>query len=469
MPSATTHPQADSAVAGHAIVIGSSIAGLLAARVLSEHFARVTIVERDRLPDTLEFRRGTPQARHAHTLLPDGQLVLEQLFPGLVDELLLQGAIAIDAVRDIVFFQAGAWHIPRPRAVKVSIACSRPLLDAAVYGRVAARSNVHVMQGYETIGLSTTEGRQRVAGVRLRSRGRAEAAEMLLAGDVVVDASGRGSQAPRWLYSLGYAPPEEWTVNSFTGYATRLYQRPGNFAGGWKTLYLRPSLADGPRGGVIVPMEGDRWQVTLFGMAGDYPPTDEAGFLAFARSLPSPRLYEAIEQAEPLTRPIGFRRTENRVRRFDKLPRYLEGFLVCGDAAYALNPTSSAGMTAAALGSVALDKCLRAHRPGLSLGDVSGLAETFQRQLSEALSHLWYTTTQKEWQWPLTEVTDTVFQPDEPALPPAGTSHVRSLMAQGRYAPVAAAWPAVSQLMVLKQDEDHCDLPAARCARFGAV
>jgi 2-polyprenyl-6-methoxyphenol hydroxylase-like FAD-dependent oxidoreductase len=400
----------------HAIVIGSSIAGLLAARVLSEHFARVTVIERDWLPDTPEFRRGAPQARHAHTLLPDGQLILEEQFPGLVDELLAHGAIAIDANHDIAFYQAGTWRTPRPRETQVSIACSRPLLETVVYRRVAARPNVRIMQGYETIGLRADERGQRVTGVRLRGR-EAEADETLLTGNVVVDASGRPSQAPRWLHSLGYMPPEEWTINSFTGYATRIYGRPGHFAGGWKTLYVRPTPADGPRGGVILPMEGNRWHVTLIGVAGDYPPIDEAGFLAFARGLPTPRLYEAVQEAEPLTKPLGFRRTENRVRRYDKLPRYLEGFLVCGDAAYALNPISSAGMTAAAMGSLALDQCLREHRRRLSRGDVSGLAEAFQKALSEAVSSLWHTTTEKEWQWPLTEVTDTVFGP-QPQSPP---------------------------------------------------
>src|SRR5574342_44752 len=158
---ATTRPAVNT-TNDHAIVIGSSIAGLLAARVLSEHFARVTIVERDRLPDAPAFRRGAPQARHAHTLLPEGQLILEQQFPGLVDELLTRGAIAIDATRDIAFFQAGEWRAPRPRETGVSIACSRPLLESVVYRRVAARPNVCTPQGYETIRLRADERGQRV-------------------------------------------------------------------------------------------------------------------------------------------------------------------------------------------------------------------------------------------------------------------------------------------------------------------
>jgi flavin-dependent dehydrogenase len=406
----------------HAIVVGSSIAGLLAARVLSDHFARVTIVERDQLPGTPDFRRGVPQARHAHTLLPQGQLILEQQFPGLVDELLARGAVAVDASRDIAFFQAGAWRTPRLRETKVSIACSRPLLETIVYRRVSARANVRIMQGFETVGLRADEQSRRAIGIRLRSHSDSDAAETLLAGDVIVDACGRQSRAPQWLHSLGYEPPEEWTINSFVGYTTRIYRRLPGFDDGWKTLYIRPTPADGPRGGIILPAEDDHWYVTLIGVAGDYPPTDAAGFLAFARSLPTSRLYDAIRRAEPLSKPLGFRRTENHVRRYDRLPRYLEGFLVSGDAAYALNPIFAQGMTAAAVGSQALDRCLREHRDRLATGNVSGLAEKFQKRLSEAVSGLWQKTTQKAWQWPLTEVTDTIFQPLQRAARSSSTT-----------------------------------------------
>ncbi len=408
--SATPRPELANSPADHAVVIGSSIAGLMAARVLSEHFARVTVVERDWLPDGPVYRKGVPQARHAHTLLPQGQMILEQQFPGLVDELLAGGAIAIDAARDIAFFEAGAWHTPRARDVKVSIACSRPLLESAIYHRVASRANVHIMPGYETLGLQAGERRERVTGIRIRRR-QAGAAEAVLAAELVVDASGRQSQAPQWLYSLGYTPPEEWAINSFTGYATRSYRRPAGFTGGWKTLYIRPTPADGTRGGIILPMEGDRWHVTLIGVAGDYPPTDEQGFLAFARSLPTPRLHEAIEGAEPLTKPSGFRRTENRVRRYDKLPRFLEGFVVCGDAVYALNPIYAQGMTAAATGSLVLDQCLQEQRRRQGAGGITGLAETYHKQLSNAVAGLWRTATRKDWDWPITEVDDSVYQP----------------------------------------------------------
>ena len=170
-------------------------------------------------------------------------------------------------------------------------------------------------------------------------------------------------------------------------------------------LYIRPTPPDGTRGGIILPMEGDRWNVALVGVGGDYPPTDEEEFLAFARSLPAPELYEAIKDAEPLSRIHGFRRVGNRVRRYDCMPRMLEGFLVGGDAAYALNPLYAQGMTAALLTSETLAEVLEEHA-GRAAGDVDGLARSFQEAVSEAVQGPWRLATRTDWRWATTEIDD---------------------------------------------------------------
>ena len=385
---------------GRAVVIGSSIAGLTAARVLVDYFDQVTIIERDSPPDSVEFRRGVPQTRHAHRLLPRGQAILEEQFPGLVDELLAHGAVAVDASADITVDYEGQWRPARARPNWHSLSASRALLESTIYRRLAAFSSVHFMQGYEVTGLQVDDRHERVTGIRLQCN-RCQS-EIELPADLVVDVSGRNSKAPEWLESLGFTPPEEWSIDSLVGYSTRIYERPADVDGGWKTLYVQPTPPDGTRGGVIVPMEGDRWHVTLIGVAGDYPPNDEEGFLEFARSLPTPQLYEAIKDARPLSKPAGFRLTASRVRRYDKLSRYLEGFLVYGDAAYILNPMYAQGMTAAAIGSQTLDQCL-AQQPQ---GDLTGLASAFQRQLSLSLSRLWHMVTSQDWHWPTTTITD---------------------------------------------------------------
>jgi 2-polyprenyl-6-methoxyphenol hydroxylase-like FAD-dependent oxidoreductase len=186
----------------------------------------VTIVERDHLPETPEFRRGAPQARHAHTLQQDGQEILEELFPGLTHELAAGGAISLDPGTDLRIFTAGAWHTPRRGNGLASLAFSRPLLEAVLRQRVAGLPGVEFLQGQEAVGLLVDESGERVTGVRLRGRGESNADQTELAADLVVDASGRGSRAAGWLAGLGFTPPRETTVDALTGYASRVYQVP---------------------------------------------------------------------------------------------------------------------------------------------------------------------------------------------------------------------------------------------------
>lgn len=381
----------------HAVVIGSSMAGLTAARMLTNHFNRVTIIDRDYLPETPEFRRGTPHARHAHTLPLRGQALLEEFFPGLMVELLDQGAVSINVGSEMAFYIAGGWHQLRRHSANLFMACSRPLLDTLIYRRVASHPAVRVVQGHDVIGLEVEKAGGQVTGVRLRGRGNPVATR--LPADLVVDASGRMSRAALWLAELGYAPPAESVVDAGVGYTTRIYRKPAGFNESWKTMYIKPAPRDGSRGGMIIPIEGDRWHVAVVGVGGDYPPTDEAGFLDFARNLPTPRLYEAIRNAEPLTKPYGYRRTESRMRHYDELPRYLEGLVVTGDAVYALNPIYAQGMTAAALGSVALNESLQAAR-----GNLVGLARTFQQALSRAVAETWDMVIGQDRRWSTTQV-----------------------------------------------------------------
>lgn len=388
--------------AEHAVVVGSSIAGLLAARVLLEYVDRVTLVDRDCLDDTPEFRRGVPQAHHPHTLLWRGQQILEQRFPGLTDELLTQGAISIDASTDVAYYIAGKWRTPRRHEATVSIAGSRPLLETTLYRRIRSHPRVTIRQEHDVVDLIVDRQRTRVTGVRLRDRRHRGAGQFDLAADLVVDASGRSSRAPRWLAYAGYQPPRETIVDAFTGYSSRVYRQPANRDESWHMLYVRPTPPFGSRGGMIIPMEDDRWHVALIGMAGDYPPTTDKDYLEFARSLPTQALYAAIRDAEPLTEPHGYRRTANRRRHYEELPQYLEGLLVYGDAAYVLNPVYAQGITAAALGSGALERALQAQ----TAGSVLGLAGTFQHELSVTLDSLWRQTTRADFRWPATEETE---------------------------------------------------------------
>jgi 2-polyprenyl-6-methoxyphenol hydroxylase-like FAD-dependent oxidoreductase len=385
----------------HAVVVGGSLAGMLAARVLSGHFDDVTLLERDDFPETPTGRKALPQGRHAHGLLERGRGVMERLLPGLTDELVQAGAELMDGTRDIATLCPYGWYVRCPGDLQ-TLASSRDLIDWGVRGRVAAIPNVRIRQGVAVAGLIRGPGGAGVAGVRLQPRPSCHGADRgktELAADLVVVADGRNSRFPDWLTALGYEPPPETVVNSFQGYASRRYRPPAGFKADWKELYIQQAPPDDPRGGLVVPIEGGLWLVSLIGGDGDYPPTDEAGFLAFARSLRSPALYEAIAGAEPLTPVMGQRATENRLRHYDRLEQFPDGVVALGDAVCAFNPVYGQGMTAAALGAEALDRWLR----GESWRRRPGRGQVFQHTLSRANATPWQLATAADYGFRTTE------------------------------------------------------------------
>jgi 2-polyprenyl-6-methoxyphenol hydroxylase-like FAD-dependent oxidoreductase len=387
----------------HAIVIGGSIAGLVTARVLADHFARVTVVERDRFLKQPAFRKGVPQSRHLHGLLERGQMLLETLFPGLSTELTAAGARILEMPGDILLLSPVGWH-RRFRPGLRFLSCSRELLEWSIRRRLAAMPTVCFLEGHDVMGLLANSDRTRVTGVQVRSRNEYAFGDMKeLQGALVVDASGRHSRAPEWLRSLGYPQPQETTVNSFVGYASRYYTPPNDFQADWAMLFLQPKPPDTPRGGVIMPLEGNRWIVTLVGAAKNYPPTDEVGFLDFARNLRSPILYEVIKNAQPISPISGNLGTQNHLRHYERLHRWPERFIVLGDAVCAFNPVYGQGMTVAAQEAIMLDKTLREQRRRYPDGDLSGMSRRFQRQLARVIAPAWLLATSADYSYPTTE------------------------------------------------------------------
>jgi 2-polyprenyl-6-methoxyphenol hydroxylase-like FAD-dependent oxidoreductase len=381
------------------VVVGGSMAGLLAARVLADHFDRVTVLERDRYPEMPAPRKGLPQARHAHVLLVWGREVLQRLLPGLTAELLAAGASLDDVGEEGAWLTPFGWA-PRGRCGIPVLACSRDLIDWSVRRQVGALPNVQLRGGVEVAGLLAAPVGRSIVGVRLRMadgqpRGQAE---QTLAADLVAVADGRNSRLPGWLVGLGYAAPAETVVNPFLGDASRLYRPPRGFRPGWKHLYIQSAPPEEPRGGLVMAVEGGVWLVTLDGGGGDYPPTDEAGFLDFARSLRSPAVYEAIRDAEPLTPIAGNRAAENRLRHYERLDRWPEGLVVLGDAACAFDPVYGQGMTAAALGAETLGQCLRHHRG--PAGPRPGLGRAFQRRLARVNATPWELSSGSDYRYP---------------------------------------------------------------------
>lgn len=372
--SAEINPSSETS--GHAVVIGGSMAGLLAARVLADRFERVTIVERDRFPEGVENRKGVLQARHAHGLLPRGAMIMMRLFPGLAEELVSDGAVVTDIPAEGRRFQRGGYRV-RFSLGKKALFTSRPFLEAHIRWRVLALPNVAVMEGHAVTGLLSDGGR--VNGVAIEGRD-GDLSGRSLDADLVVDASGRGSRASAWMEEAGYGRVEEERIEIGVGYTTRIYRaRPDNPSPKFTIIESTPGL--GRSFGAMFGMEGDRWMITLGGFLGERAPTDEAGFIAFAENLPAPDIHTFIKDAEPLGEAAKYNFPANLRRRYERLERVPDGYLVTGDALCSFNPIYGQGMSVAALEAETLEACLS--------DGLEDLPRRFYRSVSKVVDVPW--------------------------------------------------------------------------------
>ena len=383
-----------------AIVIGGGIAGLLTARVLADRFERVTIIERDRYPEEPKSRSGVPQCHHVHSLLTKGHRILEQLFPGLTASLMEKGGFKFDWTADFAWLLSvnDLWSPRFPSEINTCV-CSRNLLEFTIRKHLGNFSGVEFFEDATVTELLTNSDRTAVEGVAVRvGRDR----QMELSAQLVVDASGRNSEAPKWLEALGYETPQETKVNSFLGYSSRIYQLPELEARDWKLLYVMPSAPNKPRGGIIYALEDNSWMVTLVGIGKDYPPTEETGFLDFARSLRNEAIYETIANARPISPIYPYRNTQNRLRHYEKLERMPEKFLVLGDAVCSLNPVYGQGMTLAASNALTLASCLERQEQSRGKGNFEGLSRRFQKEIAKVDRVFWSLSTSDDLRWPTT-------------------------------------------------------------------
>jgi 2-polyprenyl-6-methoxyphenol hydroxylase-like FAD-dependent oxidoreductase len=385
----------------HALVIGGSIAGLLSARVLSEHFAQVTILERDQLEERAVLHKSVPQGNHVHALLYGGERAIESLLPGFSEDLERLGALSWTAGRDVLFLGPtgvaynGTGSVREPRDLGFAgHVMSRGLLEYALRRRALAARNIALRQRTSVRGLLHRNGM--VCGVISES----EDGEHSVEADLIVDASGRGSRAVRWLGEMGFDAPTETTIGVDFAYTSVKLKKPSGSANNAPIVLVGGPPPKQTRGAGLFEIEGGIWHLSLAGRFGDYPPTDREGFMAFARDLPSLKLYEWIKEAELVSDITHHRFPTSVQRHFEWMPSFPERFLVLGDAVCSFNPVYGQGMSSAALQVKALQEVL--SRRAADSRRPEGLAREFFPKAADVISAPWILAANFDFAYPQT-------------------------------------------------------------------
>ena len=377
-----------------AVILGASISGLLAARALAPHFEKILLIERDKLSDKPEYRSGTAQAQHAHILLQRGLTGLEQMFPGFTKKLVDAGGVKTNATRDwYSLFPMGAF--PQFESDMSFLCASRPLIEHVLRKTLLDQyRNVVIREDCSVTGIElSTDAPPEVSFLPDGEKNRHEST----VADLMIDATGRNSRTPYWLQQQGFAKVRETMVKPYLGYATRLYKNVTMPPGVRATIVMAKD-PDMTRGGVLFPIEKDQYICTLYGFSKDYPPTHEAEFLDFAKSLRSEVIYQGIAHAHPQTPAKAFVKNESVYRHYAKNGIWPRGFLVTGDAVCSFNPIYGQGMTAAILATESLAKKIQLGNP-----TSPAWAKNTQQKIVNAYRAAWTISINEDLRWPATE------------------------------------------------------------------
>jgi 2-polyprenyl-6-methoxyphenol hydroxylase-like FAD-dependent oxidoreductase len=388
---------------GRAVVLGASIAGLFAGRVLADFFDEVLLLDKESLNEELTTRKAVPQGDHIHGIATPTFHTLQRFLPELIQDLVDGGAHVFDGGKDWKFHIYGN-YLAHGETGQTLIASTRPFFEYHLRRRVTGIGNIDIRTEHRFKNWVTGSNNERVEGIVVSSA----AGDVELNADLFVDARGRSSTLSKELHSLGFEAPAEELVGIDLGYTTRLYRAPG-FSPDWTLLILNPTVPQSWTGGLIEKVENEQWIVTQFGYFGDHAPADDDGFLERAQSLAVPDIADFLANAEPVSDFRQYGTRQCKMLRFEKLDIFPERLLVIGDAVCNLNPIYGQGMTKAAREAGHLWDSLSDHLK--QTDSMDGFEDTFRRSLPAAGA---------EWAWQLTSGNDLGYPQTTGERQPAG-------------------------------------------------
>ncbi|GAA0375089.1 FAD-dependent oxidoreductase [Bacillus horti] len=375
------------------IVIGGGIAGLFAAKVLSEFYQEVVIVDKDAFPDQPENRPGTPQAFQPHRLTPRGSLILERLFPGYIDDLLKYGAAPTLGKTTHLINPYGTMVMPGQNKDAVY---SRALLEWVLRERIRTIAQIRFLGLNEVIQLLSTEDRSAITGVELMERSSGERKQHTIMADLVLDTSGRFSKMSNWLTELGYDVPKAETLKISLGYSTRRYRIPSDRTGELNVIRMEGDPVKASTTGVLSLIENNTVEMVIWNLGSRYPSINPEQFEQEVAQLASPLFAVALQGLEPLGNPRGYRVEELSRQHYEQMHRWPAGLLVMGDAFCQLDPVFGQGMTIAAIEAEALETSLRNQlnqpEPDFEL--------RFLQQMQDNIEAAWWLNAVADLRWP---------------------------------------------------------------------
>ena len=379
-----------------AVIVGAGVAGLSAAAAIRGHFDRTIVLERDRLPETLLRRPSVPQAAHVHVLLAGGLVALEQLMPGVGEDLSRAGAVRLCIDRDLRVERAPFDPLPARDCGFYSYALSRPLLEQCLRDRVRALTDVEIRDDTRVFALLSSAAGD-VRGVRYACE---TGDQRELEADLVVDCSGRSELFGALIRTANLPEPPRTRIGIELMYSSATFEQPRGFSADWKAVVTLAQAPVSSAGGLLAPIEGDRWIVSLSGRHAHQPGGDSASFADFARTLRTPTIAQAIDGAALLDQPARFAHRESVRLHIEAMSSFPVHLVVLGDASCRFNPIYGQGMSIAAQQACALGQWLQARSSGVD--PWQALAGEFRAQLASIVDAAWGASAIPDLQYPET-------------------------------------------------------------------